>query len=282
MANQIHLLVRKAALVAVLLGISLLWMGCRTTGEHINWYQGPQRATNEVGLLKLPHDLVNGHTVFVHTIDGTNLSKTFTVNNTTQIELLPGNHTVGLWFLCGNWHSLSECKISFNCEGGHVYGAYISPTQISKHAMDVKDFWGGKCLLTAWIVDGQTEQVVAGHRDTKYFFANGSLTGYRNSGKGNRLPPAAFAPQDMVGFELSVQVDDLVNQLKASDVAFKWYSDTSLVSESSGGECSFSFDGSLNIVRLRKQAFTLGLGHFKIIALIEGEEVASQDFDIGP
>ena len=283
MANQIHLRVRKAALVAVLLGISLLWMGCRTTGEHINWYQGPQRATNEVGLLKLPRDLVNGHTVFVHTIDGTNLSKTFTVNNTTHIELLPGNHTLGLWFLAGTEQSLSEYKISFNCEAGHVYGAYMSPTQVTQHDLDKMEFlWGGKFPMTAWIVDGQTEQVVAGHRDTKYFFARGGLTGFRTNEKGVPLPHLTFAPQDMVGFELSVQVDDLVNQLKASDVAFKWYSDTNLVSESSGGECSFSFDGSLNIVRLRKQAFTLGLGHFKIIALIEGEEVASQEFDIGP
>ncbi len=283
MSNSTNFIAKKLALVAALLGISLLWIGCGTTGEHINWYQGPQRATNEVGLLTVPRDMMKGHTILIRSIDGTNVSKAFVYNNSTHIELLPGNHTLGLWFLAGTEQSLSEYKISFNCEAGHVYGAYMSPTQVTQHDLDKMEFlWGGKFPMTAWIVDGQTGQVVAGHRDTKYFFARGGLTGFRTNEKGVPLPHLTFAPQDMIGFELSVQVDDLVNQLKASDVAIKWYSGTRLVSESSGEQCSFSFDGSFSTVRLRKPALTLGLGHFKIVASIEGEEIASQEFDIGP
>ncbi len=127
MSNSTNFIAKKLALVAALLGISLLWIGCGTTGEHINWYQGPQRATNEVGLLTVPRDMMNGHTILIRSIDGTNVSKAFVYNNSTHIELLPGNHTLGLWFLAGTEQSLSEYKISFNCEAGHVYGAYMSP-----------------------------------------------------------------------------------------------------------------------------------------------------------
>ena len=278
------MVLRKVIFLAALLVISLLGSGCRTTGKHLNWYQGSQRATNEVALLKLPRNPMSGYSLIIDTIDGTNVSKIFTINNTTQIELLPGKHTIGVFFMAGNWRSVTDIKISFDCEASHVYGVFVSPTQISRHGMEVKDFlggiWGGKCLLTAWIVDGNTKKVVAGQRDTKYFLSSGCMVGCRNNGKGNRLTSPEYALQGIVKFELTVLVDDLVNQLKAGDVQFKWYSGDKLVAETRGEECFFSFNGVLNTVRLGKNASTFGLGHFKVIAFIEGEEVASGEFNV--
>jgi len=285
MVDQIHGFLRKVAPVVALLGMFLLGTGCQTTSRHLDWYQGPQRATNEVGLLKLPCNPLYGYSLFAQTIDGTNIVKGMAINNANQIELLPGNHTVGLLFFAGYWQSDSEYRISFDCEAGHVYGAFMSPTQISRHDMDVKDFLGGirgdKCLLTAWIVDGQTGRVVAGHRDTKYFISTGCMTGYRNRGKGNRLATHEYAPQDMVGFDLSVLVDDLADHLKPGEVVIKWYAGDEIVAESHGEDASFTFDHGLNTIRLKKNASSLGWGHFKVSAFIEGEEVASQEFQVG-
>jgi hypothetical protein len=260
-------------------------MGCQTTGQHLNWYKGQQLASNQVGLLKLPRNLMCGYAVMARTLDGKQLGHLFVMNNTTEIELLPGSHTVGLWYFGNDLYSVSEYKITFDCQAGHVYGAFMSPTKVSRHDVDVTIFMGsliaGRIPLTAWIVDGQTEKVVAGHRDTKYFSSFSCMTGNRHSGKGNRLTPPEYSSHDMINFELSVQVDDLVDQLKVGDVEFKWYAGDKIVSETHGNECSFSFDGVFNTVRLKKAAASFGLGHFKVSASIEGEEVASQEFDIG-
>jgi hypothetical protein len=274
----------------ILLGISLLLTGCGTTSEHINWYQGQMRATNEIGLIKFwrsfPYD---GPNVFVFSIDGTNISKGFTVNNTKEVELLPGMHTLGLRFICefqdDIMSSVSNCLISFNCESGHVYDAYMSPFPTGKEFWNKIGFWGGRFYLTAWIVDEQTEEVVAGRRFTKYFFTTSGLTSLGNVQKeqrGHRTTLPTFAPQDVIIFDVEVPVDDPVKKLDMRNVVVRWYAGSSFISDPSNEQYSLSFDGTNNKLHLQRKASTLGIGHFKVIVLIEGEEVASQEFDVAP
>jgi hypothetical protein len=199
-------------------------------------------------------------------------------------------HTLELYFTCQfgdqTMFSLSNCVISFNCQGGHVYDAYMSPVPNSEKFRNNFHLGGETFDLATWIIDEQTEEVVAGQRFTKYFFTDSSLTSLESVQKekeGHRTTSPTFEPQDVVIFDVNVLVDDPVKKLDMRNVVFRWYAGSNLTTNNSSNEqCSLSFDGKSNNLRLQRKASTLGLGHFKVVALIEGEEVASQEFDVSP
>src|SRR5207248_1722065 len=80
--------------------------GCRSTGKHLQWYPGPGRRTNEVALVDVQRSFLYA-SAFVETIDGKSVTggHWYVRNNSTEIELLPGTHTLGVAYREGTSHS---------------------------------------------------------------------------------------------------------------------------------------------------------------------------------
>ena len=275
-------MLRNLTLVATLL-VSLFFLtGCGTTGNHIHSYPGPQRMTNEVSLVKFQDDSINGRFVAVRGIDGTKFS-VFTINNTEQIELLPGSHALELGSRILDAQSTKNIKMNLNCEAGHNYDFYVAPLKIGKEKSERPDIFLGESFHgTIWAVDEQTGKVVAGQRFTKYYFTNIRLFSRGDAQKGHRTFIPTFSPVDVLYLNLDAQVDDPINQLEKHDITLHWYKDSQLLPDSNDEQSSFSFDGTLNKLSLKKRASTFGQGHFKAEVLVKGEKVTSLEFDIAP
>ena len=159
---------KKSLYLLFLVGVNFVLVGCKTTGQHINFYQGQPRSTNEVALVKFQHDspfALAGATAVVWNVDGTNLHKIFVSNNTHEIAFLPGTHTILLKYLGKNSVPFSaSCQISFRCESNHIYHVYLEPIPIGMATSLKKAIFGGKFQVTAWVVDEQTKEVIVGRR----------------------------------------------------------------------------------------------------------------------
>lgn len=281
-------------IVLVALAVSCLTVsltGCHTTGENLNWYSGPSRATNEIGVVKFLHDDRDLRYVTLETVDGRAIRtgvegdrlRLGVLNNTTQINLLPGTHTLGLWYTFREWVSLSEFPVTFTCQGGHVYDAYMAAVPSIPVTSKLREFLvGQRQYLAAWIMDEATGEVVAGRRFTKYMIVANSVTSLANNQNGKRISMNTFQPQDTIRFYTKLQVDDLSKQVAPGDVAFNWYAGSQLITEADHDKHSVSFDGVNNTLVSDRPAVALGLGKFKVDLLIHGEQVASQDFTVSP
>ena len=283
---------KKVIPLLCLLVLLICSTGCRTTtGAHLNWYPGTARPTNEVGLLKLQHDLFNGRCELVWKVDGVSIRKgaagleNYAIfNNTGELELLPGTHTLEASYLANipsQPHAEGDFEINFDCEAGHTYYLYAAPIANSKefpHQLDL--LLHVKFYLTAWIVDEQTGQVIAGRRFSKYFIIDDALTKVGSPQRGNRVTPD-FLPQDILECEVAFQVDDPAknaSELKPDDVVFNWYADGQLKFTTSYSR--HLFDGTTTTLSVQKPAFALGTGQCKVEVLIHGEKIASHDFKI--
>jgi len=272
---------RKAAFASTLLCLMLFQTGCRTTGEHVNWYPGPPRGTNEIGLVKFQHDFLYGRAVFLQRIDNARFGMGHPYNNTRQIELLPGLHDLELSYFDGNSgaQSVDNFSINFNCQGGHVYDLFAAPIQNSKEFPAKFGLLHETFYLATWIIDEQTEAVVAGNRFTKYFIVNNGVTSLGTGQRGHRMLTATFTPQEVIRCFVEMQVDDPIKDLGPHDVVFNWYSGSTLLEVTTNE--TFSFDGmTTKFSSQKKPASTLGLGHFRVDVIIKGETVTSQEFSI--
>src|SRR6476661_1884982 len=92
----------------IALCISSLSVGCSSTGKHLCWYQGPSRGSDEVAILTVQRSILYASSA-VETIDGDAIKKgkRLTRNNTREIELLPGTHTLAVAYFEGSTHSIS-------------------------------------------------------------------------------------------------------------------------------------------------------------------------------
>jgi hypothetical protein len=286
-------------LTVMILLAALLLTGCRTTGEHINWYQGQPRPTNEVSLVKFQRDPLTHRTVLIWKVDGTDISKrpdlvdsheTVGINNTTQMELLPGMHTLELAYARDNEQSIQNIPINLNCQAGHVYDAFVTRIYNDKdhpdrfHLFSLKyGFDSETFYLAAWIVDEQTDEVVAGERYSKYYFLKNDVIGLGKSvQRGKQTLADTFTPTETIIYSIEMEVDDPKKDLTTHDIAFKWYNGSRLTSDSSDGQYSFSSDGVSYHLRTEKPASILGVGHLRVEVLIGGDIVASREFEIIP
>jgi hypothetical protein len=156
--------VRNRLIVLVAAGITLLLAGCASTPKHLRWYDGPPFETNNIALLKIYENPVH-NLALVRVIDGVPIDKgkQFAINNTREIELLPGNHSLEIFYMDTNGgHSISNAVLSFTCEPGHVYELHVAPIHREFGAVMNTMLIGGRYNWTTWIVDTGSRKIVAG------------------------------------------------------------------------------------------------------------------------
>jgi hypothetical protein len=143
--------------------MSLLLVGCGTTGKYVRAYQGTPANTNEVALLKVQKGF--SFTAIVEDVDGTplNQGKWYVSNNTQELELLPGKHDLEVAYSDSNMgRSISNAPISFDAEAGKTYELHVAPLERS-FGQGLRDqFTSAQFLWTLWILDTETKKVVAG------------------------------------------------------------------------------------------------------------------------
>jgi hypothetical protein len=137
--------------------------GCSSTGKHVRWYPPPPRDAREIALLKVQHSVFYA-SALVETIDGEALRKEhwFTGNNTVEIELLPGSHTLGVAYVEGKTTSVSNAPLTATFEAGHTYDLRVAQLDAGAARTMVTAAFGGWGWWTAWITDVNTKEVVAG------------------------------------------------------------------------------------------------------------------------
>lgn len=277
-------MLKKAVPFVFSLGMLSLLAGCSTTGKHLRWYSGPPRAAKEVATVKFPHNYYQGdRTILLKSVDNKYISKVFVYNNTIEAELLPGMHDLDVDYLSSESHLVSKCVLRLNAESGHVYDVYMAPIPKGKEFWAKEFFIGGRFLMGAWIVDETTDKIVAGKRATKYFNTTCGLTGLRpkiEKGVHNMHP--SFTLREKMFMCLDVIVDDPVNRLDLRQVAFKWYTGSRPIKDPGHQPATISFDGKSNQVRFERLASDFGRGKFKVEAVIDGETVCSEEFEITP
>lgn len=144
--------------------ISLLAVsGCSTTGRHVQWYEGQALSTNKIALLKIQRDF-GGINLRVDRINGKPLERgKHCINNTEQIELLPGLYDLSAAYSDSNrFQSISDASISFTANAGKVYEMRGALQELSfMKGLSLVAF-GGRATWFLWILDAGTGEVVAG------------------------------------------------------------------------------------------------------------------------
>lgn len=156
---------RSPLFALMIMAVVIAVTGCSTTGKHLAWYDGPAKATNEVSLLKIQRSFPFGRSVLVWTIDGKSISKGRQFNNTREVELLPGTHTVGVVYVSGSTRPPTKSlPVTFTGQSGHTYALHMAPVEEGLGSNLKKATFGGAFFVTAWIIDESNGEVVAGER----------------------------------------------------------------------------------------------------------------------
>jgi len=159
----------KFAFLTLLLGFMV--SGCSTTDSHVQWYQGPQKSADKVAILHIQRDFAEVH-LTVDSIDGAllNKGKSYVLNTTKEVELLPGHHDFMVAYSdSNNERSISDAKIGLDAYPGKVYSMYGARADVG-FAMALRlALIGGRSTWILWIVDDSTGKVVAGQsRNPRY------------------------------------------------------------------------------------------------------------------
>lgn len=128
-------------------------------------YEGPPRGRAEVAVLKIQWK-ATGHSARIETIDGKPVEKgrAFALN-IKQAELLPGEHTLEVSYFNGGTTSINNIPLVFTCKAGGVYELRVAPIDEGfGGALAVAA--GGRGRWTAWIMDSDTKEVLAGRPRT--------------------------------------------------------------------------------------------------------------------
>ena len=146
------------------MGVSALsTTGCDTTGKHVRWYDGSPRMANEVVILKVQRD---PQPVLIDKIDDVPFlkGKIFHNYNTTEIEFLPGAHTIEVrYFDAAGRRSTANIKLDLSCELGHEYELHSAPCDESFGKLLKQMTIGGTGQWTAWeFAMPKAREVVAG------------------------------------------------------------------------------------------------------------------------
>ena len=149
---------------AILLGFmaALTLTGC-STGRQLRWYDGPPLPREQVAILKVQRAIFS-ESCPVEKIDGKRITRDrqFVRNNTRRIELLPGTHTLSVIFLDRPGHSTSNALLTATFKPGHTYELKAAQINESLGRTAWRHTFGGTYLWTAWILDSETKEIVAG------------------------------------------------------------------------------------------------------------------------
>jgi hypothetical protein len=149
-------------LLCIVFAIVVFSTGCAGTPKNLRWYDGPPLESKKVSVLKI--DLDPWHAAMVDEIDGASIrkSKGPEFNNTETIELLPGKHQLSVAYMDTHGHSLSPAILSFKAEEGHLYMLYAASEKRKPDQGLGSILFGGKYYWTAWIIDSESNELVAG------------------------------------------------------------------------------------------------------------------------
>jgi hypothetical protein len=160
-----HKRLNSVLLRATLVCLSLVLSGCAST-YHVRWYDGPPRATNEVALVKVQFEFM-GEVAQVKSIDGTpHGTGKLRGGYPHELELPAGEHTIGVGYYAGMAESTSAIKLTFTCQAGHVYELHVARIN-EGFSNTVGVALGGSGHYTAWIIDSDTKEVLAGKPRTE-------------------------------------------------------------------------------------------------------------------
>jgi hypothetical protein len=103
------------------IGAVIFLGGCSSTGKHVRWYSGPPRDAQEIALLTAQRSVFYA-SAMVETVDGESIRKGHGLrrNNTLEIEFLPGPHTLGVAYVEGRTHSISNAVLTATFKVGHM------------------------------------------------------------------------------------------------------------------------------------------------------------------
>jgi hypothetical protein len=146
------------------IGVLFVATGCKTTGNYVRRYDGPPAETNKVALLKVQRDIWTV-TLTVDKIDGQFLTTNkFVANVTSKIELMPGQHDLEVSYRDANdYRSTTDRQISFFAEMGKTYELRGAPLERSFGKAFTQALFFQHWYWTLWIVDSETQKVVAGN-----------------------------------------------------------------------------------------------------------------------
>ena len=159
--NSPKILIRLC-LLCIVFAVLVFSTGCAGTPKYLRWYDGPPLESKKVSVLKI--DLDSWHAAMVDEIDGASIrkSKGPEFNNTETIELLPGKHQLSVAYMDTHGHSRFPAILSFKAEEGHLYKLYAA-SEKRKSAQGLGSIlFGGKYYWTAWIIDSESNELVAG------------------------------------------------------------------------------------------------------------------------
>jgi len=148
-------LLTQLALILLALGCA----GCTTANKRL--YEGPPRERAEVAVLKVQWK-ATGHSARIETIDDQPVEKgrAFALN-IKQAELLPGEHTLEVSYFNGPTTSINTIPLTFTCKAGGLYELRVAPID-EGFGGAVAVAAGGRGHWTAWIMDADTKEVLAG------------------------------------------------------------------------------------------------------------------------
>jgi hypothetical protein len=129
--------------------------------QHARLYEGPPKGSTEVALLKLQWT-TSGNYARIESMDGKPVEKGRVFKlNIQEAELLPGQHTLEVSFFSDNVHSAGSIPLTFTCKAGGVYELHVAPID-EGFGNALAEAAGGHGNWTAWIVDAETNEVLAG------------------------------------------------------------------------------------------------------------------------
>jgi hypothetical protein len=145
----------QLALILLALGCA----GCTTANKRL--YEGPPRERAGVAVLKVQWK-ATGHSARIETIDGKPVEKgrAFALN-IKEAELLPGEHTLEVSYFNGGTRSINNIPLAFTCKAGGVYELRVAPID-EGFGGTLAVAVGGRGHWTAWIIDTDTKEVLAG------------------------------------------------------------------------------------------------------------------------
>jgi hypothetical protein len=94
-----------------------------------------------------------------------------------------------------------------------------------------------------------------------------------------RYPATVFSPADSVVCYVYFQWDEVTKEAGAHELAWRWYQDDKLVSQS---EKRLHFRRTPYTTWTQRSAGSLGIGHFSVATVLDGTEVSRTNFEIRP
>jgi hypothetical protein len=152
----------RALLICFVLGSA----GCVT--PRFRGYEGSPRSNAEIAVVKVQFEFFKP-SARIESIDGRLIQSKGhwgPAVNIKELELTPGTHTLEVSYFDGPIISISNASLTFNCKTGGVYELHVAPVD-EGFARALAVGAGGKGHWTAWIIDAETKEILAGKPRTE-------------------------------------------------------------------------------------------------------------------